>query len=65
MPENKAETDKTTVWIPKSIHKVLKQKALDKDKSIERILTDILEANLTNLMNPKITKNKTEKKSKE
>ena len=54
MPENKAGIDKTTVWIPKSIHKVLKQKALDKNKSIERILTDILEANLTSLINPKI-----------
>ena len=57
MPENKAGTDRTTVWIPKSIHKVLKQKALDKGKSIERILTDILEANLTDLTNSKIKEN--------
>ena len=49
MFENKV--DKTTVWIDKNLHKVLKQKALDKDKSIEEILTEILEASLINKTN--------------
>lgn len=46
MPKKKTEKDKTTVWISKSLHRVLKQRALDKNKSIESVLTGILKAKL-------------------
>jgi len=46
VPKNKTDKDKTTVWIPKSLHKVLKQRALDKNKSIERVVNEILKEKL-------------------
>jgi len=50
MSKNNPKNDRTTIWVKKSLHKDIKQLALDKNQSIEVFVMELLTPIVAKLM---------------